>query len=351
MKNVKRFLVTVLTLLVFLTVTVKPVMAETVTTVVMKYEDKVYTKQLYGVDVEQIKSGVVTDGLKDIGGLCDNLTFVTNGGVKVDKNAVMDTVKNLIIAGQTSINVDLTKFTPEALSAAASALPSSNLAQTASSTTNTATLVAPMVINPLANQALIDAGIDCKLSESSTKFRANEDRATNVRNAASKINGMIILPGQFFSCNAAFGPRTVSNGYGLGNVISGDTYVKGVGGGICQVSSTLNLAILRAGIIPTERHNHSHRSGYIGSGLDATISGASLDYQFINTLAYPIYICAETNGGVITISIYSNHNALGGITYEPKVVGSKMANTTYLVGTFGGMEVSNRVCYSSRYKQ
>ena len=339
-----------LTLLIAVLV-VRPVAAETVTNVVMTYEDKVYTNQIYGVEVEQIKSGLVTDGLKNIGGLCDNLSFVTNGSVKVDKDAVMNAVKSSIIAGQSNINIDLTKYTPEALKQSVAALPSGNLAQIASTTTNTATMVAPSLANPVVNAALNSVGIDCKLSESSTKFRANEDRATNVRNAASKINGMIIQPGQFFSCNAAFGPRTIANGYGLGNVISGDTYVKGVGGGICQVSSTLNLAILRAGIIPTQRHNHSHRSGYIGSGLDATISGSSLDYQFINTLAYPIYISADANGGVLTISIYSNHNALGGITYEPKVVGGSMSNTTHLIGTYGGMEVSNRVCYSSRYKQ
>ena len=350
MKRVKRLLIMAMAMMSFLMIS-RPVMAETVTTVVMKYEEKTYTKQLYSVDVEQIKSGVVTDGLKDVGGLCDNLTFVSNGSIKVDKNAVMETVKNSIIAGQTSINIDLTKFTPEALAASAVTLPSTNLAQTASSTANTANIVAPSLMNPAVNTALNSMGIDCKLSESSTKFRANEDRATNVRNAASKINGMILLPGQPFSCNAAFGPRTVANGYGLGNVISGDEYVKGVGGGICQVSSTLNLAVLRAGIIPTQRHNHSHRSSYIGTGLDATISGSALDYQFVNTLAYPIYISAETNGGVITISIYSNHNALGGITYEPKVVGGSLSNTTYLIGTFGGMEVSNRVCYSSKYKQ
>ena len=348
---IRRYSVLLLSFVLSIFVAVLPVAAETVTDIVMTYEDKVYSCQIYGVEVEQIKSGVVTDGLKNVGGLCDNLTFVTNGSVKVDKDAVTSTVKNAIIAGQSSINIDLTKYTPEALKQSAAALPSGNLAQIASTTTNTATMVAPSLANPAMNAALNSVGIDCKLSESSTKFRAGEDRATNVRNAASKINGMIIQPGQLFSCNAAFGPRTTANGYGLGNVISGDTYVKGVGGGICQVSSTLNLAILRAGIIPTQRHNHSHRSSYIGSGLDATISGSALDYQFINTLAYPIYISADANGGVLTVSIYSNHNALGGITYEPKVVGGSMSNTTYLVGTFGGMEVSNRVCYSSRYKQ
>ena len=109
--------------------------------------------------------------------------------------------------------------------------------------------------------------------------------------------------------------------------------------------------MLRAGIVPTERHNHSHRSSYIASGLDATISGTSLDYKFINPYEYPIYISAVTNGGVITISVYSNHDATKGIVYEPVVVGGNMSNTTHLIGKLAGLQVSDRICYSSRYRQ
>jgi len=322
--------------------------AEEVTTIVMKYEDKVFSRQLYSLDTDKIKEGVVTDGLKSIGELCDNLTFQTNGKVKVDKNAVMTTVKNCIIAGQKDISIDLSMYTPDALAATAAATTSS-LSQSVANTASGTSLASVDAV--LTNSVLNAAGINCKIAEASTKFNPNQDRAVNVRNAASKIDGWILQPGQLMSANFSFTPRTEANGYGLGNVISGDTYVKGIGGGICQVSSTLNLAVLRAGIIPTERHNHSHRSNYIGSGLDATISGSSLDYQFVNTLMYPIYISAKTNGGVLTVSIYSNVNALGGIKYEPKVVGGSMSNQTYLIGTFNGLEVSNRYCYSSKYKQ
>ena len=311
------------------------VFADSVTSIVMTYQDKTYTKQIYGTEIESIKAGVDTDGLKDIGGLIDSLTFVTNGDVTIDKAAVTAAVKSAIMAGQTGINIDLAKYTKDALAASSTAAgtPASNV---------TASQVA-------AATPLTAAGY--KLSEASTKFRANEDRAQNVRNAASKINGMVIMPGQLFSCTTAFGPRLTSNGYGLGNVISGDTYVKGVGGGICQVSSTLNLAVLRAGIVPIERHNHSHRSSYIASGLDATISGSSLDYKFINPYDAPIFISAVTNGGVITISILSSEDVLKGITYEPVVSGGKMANTTHVVGKFAGLQVSDRIAYSSRYKQ
>lgn len=315
------------------------VRADSVTSVVMTYQDKIYTKQIYGVEIDRIKAGENTDSLRDIEGLLNNLTFQTNGDVRVDKSAVVNAVKTAIFAGQTGINIDLTKYKEGEV---ASAQPA---ASGASVTAPSATAL------PAVSPNMSSLGIDTMLSEASTRFRANEDRAQNIRNAAAKINGTVILPGQMFSCTLAFGPRTTSNGYGLGNVISGDTYVKGVGGGICQVSSTLNLAMLRAGVVPVERHNHSHRSSYIASGLDATISGSSLDYKFINPYEYPLYISAITNGGVISISVYSNHDATKGIVYEPVVVGNKMSNTTHVIGKLAGIQVSDRVCYSSRYKQ
>ena len=317
------------------------VRADSVTSVVMTYQDKTYTKQIYGVETDKIKAGENSDSLRDIEGLLNNLTFQTNGEVRIDQSAVVNAVKTAILAGQTGINIDLTKYKEGEVS---SATEPSGAAAPAATTV-------PVATTSMVNPNMSALGIDCMLSEASTRFRANEDRAQNIRNAASKINGMVILPGQMFSCTMAFGPRTTANGYGLGNVISGDTYVKGVGGGICQVSSTLNLAMLRAGVVPTERHNHSHRSSYIASGLDATISGTSLDYKFINPYEYPLYISAVTNGGVISISIYSNHDATKGIVYEPVVVGGNMSNTTHLIGKLAGIQVSDRVCYSSRYKQ
>ncbi len=338
-KRITAVLTAVLTMAVSMPVAV---FADSEISIVMTYQDKVYTKQIYGVEADQIKEGADTDGLKDIGALIDSLTFVTNGEVKINKAAVTSDVKKAIMEGYTGISVDLTKYTANAATAAST--PAAAEAPAADLTANT---TADQV--QAASSAFAAAGY--RLSEASTKFRANEDRAQNIRNAASKINGMVIQPGQLFSCTTAFGPRLVSNGYGLGNVISGDTYVKGVGGGICQVSSTLNLAVLRAGIIPVERHNHSHRSSYITSGLDATISGTSLDYKFINPYNVPIMISAVTNGGVISIAIYSSEDVLGGIIYEPAVAGGKMSNTTHVIGKLAGVQVSDRIAYSSRYRQ
>ena len=357
-KRINRILFGMLAVLCIMTSVCKVnVYADTKTTVVLTYQDKVYSKELYGVDTEQIKNGVETEGLKSVGALCDNLSFVTSGTVQVDRKAVMAAVADAVKAGKTNISIDLTKYTPDALKSAALAAASAttqvappSLADAVMNTANAQT-VASAANQLLVNSALNSIGIDTKIGEASTKFNPNQDRAVNVRNAASKINGFILQPGQGFSANLAFGPRTLENGYGKGDVISGGEYVKAMGGGICQVSSTLNLAVLRSGIIPTERHNHSHRSSYIGSGLDATISAGTLDYQFVNTLAYPIYISTNSDKGVLTISIYSNHNALNGMIFEPKVVGGKLSNTTYLVGSFNGATISDVYCYRSSYKE
>jgi len=160
-----------------------------------------------------------------------------------------------------------------------------------------------------------------------------------------------LQPGQGISVDAAILPRTKANGYGLGNAIIDGEFIKVVGGGICQVSSTLNNAVLRAGIIPTERHNHSQRVSYLPSGLDATISAGQMDYQFINTLQYPIYISATTVNGVLTVAFYSNSAALNGLTYKTEVAGSGQKNTTYIVGYQNGVEVGRFPAYSSSYKK
>lgn len=318
------------------------VKADDVTTVVLTYELKSYTKQLYGPDVEQIKAGVDTAGLLSIGEQVDNLNFVSNGSIKVDRNAVMSTVRSCIIAGQKNITVDMTKYTDDALKSAKIAAVSGNAGNAQAASASTLPQADPIALN----KALNDMGIDCKISEGTTKFNPNLDRAVNVRNAASKINGMIIQPGQMFSADLFFMPRTRENGYGLGDIIDGDKHVKGMGGGVCQVSSTLNLAVLGAGIIPTERHNHSQRSAYIGSGLDATISAGSYDYKFINTLSYPIYIATNSDGGRLTVSFYSNHAALGGVLYKPEVIGNK----TYVSGYANGTKIVSNYAYSSKYK-
>lgn len=138
----------------------------------------------------------------------------------------------------------------------------------------------------------------------STAYNPNISRATNVAVAASRINGVVVQPGQGFSFNQTILPRTSANGYVTANMIVNKKYVPGIGGGICQVSSTLYAAMLSAGLPATERHPHSLKMSYIPDGMDATISGNTLDLKFTNIFSYPIQIQATADNGTLTISLY-----------------------------------------------
>lgn len=138
----------------------------------------------------------------------------------------------------------------------------------------------------------------------STAYNPNISRAVNIALAASRINGVVIQPGEDFSFNQTILPRTAANGYVEANVIVNKRYVLGTGGGICQVSSTLYAAMLTAGLPATERHPHSLDVGYIPAGMDATISGNTLDLKFTNIFAEPIQIQAAADQGTLTISLY-----------------------------------------------
>lgn len=148
------------------------------------------------------------------------------------------------------------------------------------------------------------APVNTPVGSYSTAYNPNISRAVNIGLAASRINGVVIQPGESFSFNQTILPRTAANGYVEANVIVNKRYVLGTGGGICQVSSTLYAAMLTAGLPATERHPHSLDVGYIPAGMDATISGNTLDLKFTNIFAEPIQIQAAADQGTLTISLY-----------------------------------------------
>lgn len=306
---IKKMLVGFMTLSLFGSVFIIDAKADDFVVVTLTYDTTVNSRQIYSPEVAQINSGLDTDSILWVKDCCNYVGFITQNAATVNPNAVIPVVKKAIADGSKTISIDL-----------------KNYVNGASATVN------PYVA-PAGNLAMI--------STCTTKYRENQDRALNIHVAASRINGVTLAPGQAFSYSLTILPRTVENGYGPGNVISGDKYVKGIGGGICQVSSTLNNAVLRAGIVPIERHAHSHDVGYLPVGMDATVSGNSLDYKFVNTLAYPVTIAATANGGVLTVSLFSDANALGGITYDAKCIGG----ATYIIGRVAGQEVSRVRAY------
>lgn len=142
-------------------------------------------------------------------------------------------------------------------------------------------------------------------------YDPEEQRAINVQVAASRINDVVLQPGDGFSFSNTILPRTSANGYVPGPVIVGGRFVNGMGGGICQVSSTLYVAMVLAGLPATEHYNHSLPVEYAPRGLDATIARNSKDLKFVNTFAFPIVIKAEAVDGVLTVSLkqYVEENA------------------------------------------
>ncbi len=142
------------------------------------------------------------------------------------------------------------------------------------------------------------------LATFTTRYDAgNLNRSTNLAIACKKINNYVLQPGETFSYNQTVGKRSIENGFREAHIFTSSGVEDGLGGGICQISSTLYNTVVLANLDIVERHNHSYGAGYVDPGRDATVSYGSLDFKFKNPRKYPIKITAYINGGVATVSI------------------------------------------------
>lgn len=146
----------------------------------------------------------------------------------------------------------------------------------------------------------------------------NSNRSHNIALAAQAIDSAVVFPGETFSFNQVVGMRTVDRGYKRAGVIVRGELSEGVGGGICQVSSTLYNAIDRAGLKIVKRYSHSRNVPYVLPGRDATVSWGGPDFVFENVYNQPVLIRAFGSGGRMTVSIYSSEL----IEYKPRNVPS-----------------------------
>ena len=138
-----------------------------------------------------------------------------------------------------------------------------------------------------------------------TTFPLNSaGRTQNVTRGCESINGSVVYPGEEFSADAAMRPYTEDNGYALAASYSNGTTVESFGGGICQVSTTLYNAVIRAELEVTARFNHSMTVGYVDLSADAAIAGDYKDFKFVNNSDAPIYIEGSCSGGVLTFTVY-----------------------------------------------
>lgn len=143
------------------------------------------------------------------------------------------------------------------------------------------------------------------LSTFSTKYAiSNKNRTTNLILASNKINGTVIMPGETFSYNTVVGERTIEAGYKEAAIYVNGEVVDGLGGGICQITTTLYNAVLYANLEIVERKNHQFVPSYVGASRDATVVYGLTDFKFKNNRNYPIKITCSVSGGTAKFNIY-----------------------------------------------
>jgi len=176
-------------------------------------------------------------------------------------------------------------------------------------------------------------GINAKISAFSTNYGSisSPARANNIGVSTRSINGTVLMPGETFSFNGVVGKRTVESGYQEAPVIIKNKVDSGLGGGICQVSSTLYNAALRGNLKIAARYHHTYPSSYVPIGMDATVDYGNLDFKFTNNYSYPLYIAGSASGGVVSFAIYSNSSLTSTkCTVTNEVYETTQATTQYV---------------------
>ncbi|RKQ37301.1 hypothetical protein D8M06_00410 [Oceanobacillus halophilus] len=172
-------------------------------------------------------------------------------------------------------------------------------------------LQVPIVkVHPKVDSGLIREISSRQLGSYATFFKtSNKERSHNINLAAEAINNTVLFPGETFSFNEVVGERTKEKGYKRAPVIVKGELSEDIGGGICQVSSTLFNAVDLSGIQVIERYAHSKRVPYVPDGRDATVSWWGPDFVFKNLYNEPILIRAKANQGKMIVSVYSSESA------------------------------------------
>lgn len=228
---------------------------------------------------------------------------------------------------------------------------------------NVVTIPAKITQPKLSTEELNKTLLAHELGKYTTDYSSSSnDRAYNIKLACEKINGYVLLPGEEFSYNDVVGPRTVERGFRIANVYVGNTVQPGIGGGICQVSSTMYNSVVFADLEITERRNHTLPVSYVPMGRDATVSYGTTDFKFKNNTNMPIEIRAIAEKGLNTIIILGTdehpEREIKIVTSQtgtsaPKVVIEKSAELPLgeikveSAGTNGSSHVSYKVVYEN----
>ncbi len=160
--------------------------------------------------------------------------------------------------------------------------------------------------------------VDMLASSSTDYSKSAADRNQNLGVATEKINNRVVYPGEIFSTAAAYGPINEANGFKVSKVIQNNELVDGIGGGVCQISSTLYNATLKSELEIVERVNHSLKVGYMNYAFDATMAEGWIDYRFKNNTEYPILIESylDTEKKNVVVNIYGKETRPANRTIE-----------------------------------
>ena len=192
--------------------------------------------------------------------------------------------------------------------------------------------------------------VNARLSSCTTYYIADTGRGDNIEIAAAALDNCIVRPGDELSFNATVGSRVASAGYAVAPVIINGKTEQDIGGGVCQVSSTLYNAILTAGLTPTARTAHYYPSAYVDAGLDATVADGQIDFAFRNTLPHAVLLRSGAFDGTLTISVYGCAEDLPGVMeMESVIIGPPPTVEVYRLTYVGDQLVNREYLYTDEY--
>lgn len=208
-------------------------------------------------------------------------------------------------------------------------------------------------LNTITDSSNVSTSPDFVLTGScTTSFKTSgANRSNNIVVGASRLNNLVVMPGQTVSVSDTLLPRTKANGYKEAGVYLNGVHTTGMGGGVCQISSTVYNAVMNAGLTVTERKPHSMPVAYLPKGQDAAIAAGSKDLKFRNDYSTPVVILTDTSNKTLTVNVLVLSQELNGRSFKlwSKQTGSLSADA-YFTTYQDGEEVSTVFIGTSKYK-